>query len=280
MMNEFKHSKHKNIGIIFELLSRQVVSDILSNKKSSAINIIRRNFTKDSEISKELTLYKNIVEFQKKEKSTASKFLDIILEQRKSLDALKLKREKYKLLGEIKAAYTGGDFFNSRINNYKILASIYQIFENQAATNPTKYIDCYEIIIESIIKQPITETEESKSVKIWESQPEEIKQLAFSMIIEKFNEKYKNLIPKQRTLISKFINENPDTTEFKNYVINECVSIQIKLDKIHESLQDSALKIKLKEARQLLNNIVTAKFIKEEYLGAMLSYYELIKVLK
>ena len=90
-MGDFKHSKYKNIGIIFELLTKQVVNDILSDKKTNALSIIKRNFRPGSELSKELVLYRNILEFNKKEKTIASKFLDIILQERHTLDLLKLK---------------------------------------------------------------------------------------------------------------------------------------------------------------------------------------------
>ena len=41
-----KHSKYKNSGIIFELLIRQITSDILENKDSPAKNILKKYFVK------------------------------------------------------------------------------------------------------------------------------------------------------------------------------------------------------------------------------------------
>ena len=279
-MNEFKHSKHKNIGIIFELLSRQMVSDVLCNKKSEAINIIKRNFRKDSELSKELALYKTIVEFNKNEKSIAGKLLDIVLEQRRLLDPIKLKKEKYNLLGEIKKEFKDITFFTSRISNYKLYASIYKLFENVSSTNPIEYINCYEVIIENITTPPKEKDEITEAMRIWEKQPDEIKQLAFSLVIEKFNTKYKTLNNKQKTLVSKFINENPDAPEFKDYVLKECTLIRKSLDKLTDSIKQPALQIKLKEANNLLDEVITAKFIKEEHLSALLTYYELIETLR
>ncbi len=281
-MDGFKHSKHKNIAIIFELLSRQVVNDILCNKKTNAINIIKRNFNKNSEISKELILYKSISEFNRKVPNVASKFLDIVIEQRNQLDVEKLRKEKYKLLGEIKASFKDTEFFNSRVNNYKLLASIYQLFENAPSKtkNPQSYIKCYSIIIETITSTASVITEESESMKVWEKQPKEIKQLAFGLVIENFNEKYKSLSVRQKTLISKFINENPDSPEFKNYILDECLKIKKVITTLTEGVSEPTTKIKLKEVCNLLNEIITAKFIKEEHLSALLNYYELIKTLK
>ena len=51
MSNKIKHSKIKNTGILFELLTRQITADILSNKEGNAVNILKNlvksmNYTK------------------------------------------------------------------------------------------------------------------------------------------------------------------------------------------------------------------------------------------
>ena len=278
-MGEIKHSKHKNIGIIFELLSRQIVSDILCGNKSAALNIVKKSFSKGSELSKELTLYRSLQEFNKKDKVTAGKFLDLLNEQRKKLDSDKLKKEKYKLLGEIKKSFNESEFFTSRISNYKLLASIYKLFEYSASASPSQYINNYEIIVESLITPPDS-AQLPNVLKIWESQPQDIKKLAFQLVLGKFDDKYKGLTEKQKTLISKFINENPDSNEFKDFIIKECSFISKTLSKLNESIVDKTLSIKLNQTIVLLNEIISARYIKDEHLTALLSYYELIETLK
>ena len=60
MSNIKKHSKFKNTGILFELLVRQVTSDMMSNQDSKAVSIIRKYF-KETELSKEYNVYNTIV---------------------------------------------------------------------------------------------------------------------------------------------------------------------------------------------------------------------------
>lgn len=279
-MSIFKHSKFKNTGIIFELLTRQMVSDVLSASKSNASTIIKRHFKQGSELGKELALYRILLEFNKKERTTASKLLDIVLEQRAKIDIQKLKKERYKLLGEIKTSFNEETFFTSRIPNYKLLASIYKLFENTAANSPIEYVNTYDSIIENIVLNNSEKQQLTESINEWETQSSEVKQLALRLIIEKFNNKYKNLKPKQRTLISKFINENIDSTSFKDYILTECSYIKRNLKSIETKITEPALQIKLREVTTLLNEIQTSKFIKEEYLNALLSYYELVELLK
>ena len=57
-MSKLKHSKFKNTGILFELLTRQITADILANREESpAKNILFRYFAENKELGKEWQLY-------------------------------------------------------------------------------------------------------------------------------------------------------------------------------------------------------------------------------
>ena len=71
-----KHSKYKNTGILFELLTRQITSDILSGRKEpKAIPILEKYFNRNKELGKELVLY---LSFFNGKKLTETKALDYI----------------------------------------------------------------------------------------------------------------------------------------------------------------------------------------------------------
>mgnify|MGYP000143744267 FL=1 len=53
-MKKIKHSKFKNTGFIFELLVRQITSEIMSSNNSVAEKILKENFNSKKELSKEL----------------------------------------------------------------------------------------------------------------------------------------------------------------------------------------------------------------------------------
>ena len=74
-MKRIKHSKVKNTGIVFELLVRQVASDTMNNRNSKALHIIKKHFNSDSELSKELKLYRTISQETFVNESHASQFL-------------------------------------------------------------------------------------------------------------------------------------------------------------------------------------------------------------
>ena len=127
-MSKIKHAKVKNTGLIFELLVRQVASDTMNNKDSSALRIISRNFKKNSELSKELKLYRSLHEETFNSQRKAEMFLEAVLRTKRSINETALKREKYNLIKDIRNNYNIEDFFKSRVSNYKLHASVYKLF--------------------------------------------------------------------------------------------------------------------------------------------------------
>ena len=128
-MKKFKHVKYKNTGIIFELLSKQVASDVLTNNKNQSLTIVRKFFKEGTELNKELACYQALIDTRNKKESTAFKLVEIVLKQRKSIDEKKLNKEKYSLISEIKSKYDLAKFFEARVHDYKLKASVYKLFD-------------------------------------------------------------------------------------------------------------------------------------------------------
>ncbi len=117
-MHKAKHSKFRNTGILFELLTRQVTSDILSGKDESfAKNILFKYFSESKELGKELQLYNFLVNEVAKDETQAEKYIEIVLKQRDKLNQKTLTSEKYNLIKEIKDVYPINDLFKSSITD-------------------------------------------------------------------------------------------------------------------------------------------------------------------
>ena len=54
---KIKHSKYKNTGILFELLTRQITSDTISGGNNKALAILKKYFNSKSELLKEYKIY-------------------------------------------------------------------------------------------------------------------------------------------------------------------------------------------------------------------------------
>ena len=128
MSSNTKHSKIRNTGILFELLTRQITVDVLNNnKKAQAAKILKEFFNKKTELGKEYELYKVLTTENYKSEAKANHLVDAVISTRQKLNNSQLKREKYNLIKEIKKNYNVNDFFMARIPNYKVNASIFKL---------------------------------------------------------------------------------------------------------------------------------------------------------
>src|SRR5689334_15708688 len=117
-MKNPKNSKYKNVGVLFELLTRQITIDILNNKESKALAISQEFFGKKTQLRKELMLYNTLINEELKIVSSAEQLVTELTKVYKKLDKGALRREKYNLIKEIKQHYNLNEFFKLRIVNY------------------------------------------------------------------------------------------------------------------------------------------------------------------
>jgi hypothetical protein len=285
-MKKIKHSKFKNTGFIFELLVRQITSEIMSNNKSVAEKILKEHFNSKKELSKELKLYQYLVNEKYNSESKAEQFINTILEARKRLDETKLTREKYNLIKEIKETYNLDEFIKSSISNYKTLASIYKIFEtvtSEEQFDPTDIVSSRFTIAENIINSSI----ENKDVKIkdavleeYRKQDEDLRAVSYKLLVESFNNKYKNLNNEQKSLLREYINNINNTGKLNEYVGNEVTNLVAALKEVGSKISDKVTKIKLAETISNIKKIKSVKKIREQHLSAMMMTYELLNELK
>lgn len=275
------HSKFRNTSILFELLVRKIASDTISGVESGALNIIKEFFNKKSEISKELELHRTILEDKFQDKAKAEKFLDLVLEYRKKIDEKKLSNEKYQLVKKINETFDAVDFFKARVSNYKILASLHVLFESAIGKNllPKDIINSKYTILEHITTKPSEKLEEIKNEVIDEymQMDEDIRLLAYKMLVDKFNSTFgESLNEQQKLLLQKYINNITDSTSLREYVDQEIVKIKVFLAEKLETVEDDVTKIKLKEVTEQIPNFLQGTIINENHILSLLRYYSLV----
>ena len=117
-----KHSKYKNTGILFELLTRQITSDTISGTSSKSLDFLKKHFNTKSELLKEYKIYHTLVTQKYKKENQATILIEELVKAHNNLNKSQLRREKYNLIKEIKDTYNVNNFFKAKINDYKILA--------------------------------------------------------------------------------------------------------------------------------------------------------------
>jgi hypothetical protein len=285
-MKKIKHSKFKNTGFIFELLVRQITSEIMSANKSVAEKILKEHFNSKKELSKELKLYQYLINEKYNSESKAEQFINTILEARKKIDEKKLTKEKYILIKEIKETYNLDEFIKSPISNYKTLASIYKIFEtvtSEESFDPTDIVSSRFTIAENIINSSI----QNKDAKVkdavleeYRKQDDDLRAVSYKLLVESFNSKYKNLTEDQKGLLREYINNINNTGKLNQYVNEEVTKLVDSLKEVGSKISDKVTKIKLAETIANVRKIKSVKKIKEQHLSAMMMSYELLSELK
>jgi hypothetical protein len=273
-MKKIKHSKFKNTAMLFELLTRQITSDIISSNESVAIQILKKYFNKNTELIKEYKLYKTLCDERLKSDTKAVMLIEAVLKARRGLNRNKLNEEKYQLIKTIKENFDINSFFQTKVQNYKLLASVYKIFENNEIDNPVEFTKSRITILETITsnsKQKIVN--EEFSIK---NEPKEIRLLAYAYLVEKFNRKYGDLSESQKTLLREYIGNISNTNNLKSLIQSEAVSVKNTFKKNIHRVSDKSLKIKLIEVINLLDDYSTIKKVEENHISALLRYYSLI----
>jgi hypothetical protein len=270
-----KHSKYKNTGLIFELLVRQVASDTMHNRDSKALHILKRHFSKNAELSKELKLYRSLHEEKFINERKAELFLDAVLKSRRQLNESQLRREKYNLVKEINAVLDTTEFFNARITSYKQHAAIYKLFEFTESDDPRSYVDNRSSLVEHIQTQ--TKAEEKVSLV---SEDKDIRILASKMVVDKFNEKYSTLSAPQKRMLREYINNVTNSSKLKAYVITETTKIESEIQSLKRQVVSKVTRIKLNEVSSLLSQLRQKHVIQDKDIVTMLRYYELVEELK
>jgi len=276
-----KHSKFRNPGVLFELLVRQTTADLLQNKDSRAVKILKKYFT-ETELAKEYSLYNSFINTEKLNESKAELFINTIIEQYKKLDYEKLKKEKYNLIREIKNNYDLDNFFKAKIDNYKSYASIYIVLESQNnTTNVNQILDSKITMLEHICGEEVKEKPASAQIlEEFMKQDKEIRLLAYKILVEKFNKKYVGLSQEQKDVLKEYINNISDTKNLKVYLNKRLTEIKSTLVDMSSSVKDQVTSIKLKEVVKFIKPIHENETIKDETVSTLLQYYDLINEIK
>jgi hypothetical protein len=282
-MKKIKHSKFKNTGFLFELLTRQITLEILNNSPEKAKKIVAEFFGNGTELSKELRLYKLLIEEKYNTESKAEKFIDAILDARTKLDEQKLIKEKYNLVKSIKENFEIDTFLTSPVTNYRVLASIHKLFEaKKSDISDIKYIfDSKLTIVEHIsTSTPTLKQKEDKLVEEYKKQEKDLRLLTYKILVETFNKKYTNLNDAQKSLLREYINNVTNTSKFGDYYTSQLKSVVTELHSIYTKMEDKITKIKLKETINVLKSQKIGKKVTDEQVSSLMLAYELIKEIK
>jgi len=276
-MKKLKHSKYKNTGILFEMLVQKLTSETLSSNKSITIDIIKKYFGKNTELSKELQLYNALVKEQHKTEARALDFIRTVKDTHKKLNQAVLNRQKYNLVKEISENFIFENMSKIHINNYKTLASIYMLFGYGETDNPKQLMECKNVILENALLRERVKPEKDPVLETFEQQDKDVRLLTYKLLIDKFNSKYSQALSEsQKQLLNKYITNVNDTEALKEYVQKIIPRIKKQLAEAAKQIDDKVTKIKVEKLSEMLCNVESIKKLKESHILNLMRYMDLV----
>ena len=277
---KLKHNKLRNTGLLFELLVRQITSDTLNNRESKAVDILKNNFNNNA-IAKEYKIYKAILTNKNLSEGKANIVIESAIQAHKKLNKSILNNQKYKLISQIKENYDIEEFFKSKIDNYKTLASVYMLFEiyQSDSIDPQNEVKFKFSIMEDICDGK-KEAKKDPVLEEYESFDKGTKALVYKLMVQKFNEKYSEFNASQRRLLKEYINSITTPETFKDYVNEELGKLKTKLTTLSKKVNDEVRKIKIQEVINIIKPVSQHKQVCDLDLENLLHYYELEKELE
>lgn len=282
-----RHSKFRNTGILFELLTKQVTADIIAGKDTSiAKDLLYKYFRENMELGKEWQLYSSLINEKIKDEFHAERFFNVILETRRKLNNKKLIQLKYDLIKEIKDSYPIEEMLKAPIRNYRVLASIYKIFEDIMSSDckfdVKEMYQAKTCIVEHIVDKPKVTHAEDELINYYQTQTEDIRLLTYKLLCEKLNEKYESVLDdEQKSVLREYICNVANTNQFDVFVKKKVAEIKTSLNEMIGKIDDSnVMRIKIREIVNQLDKINPGKLVKDNHVVVLMLSYELLREVK
>tara|TARA_B110000977_G_C11070617_1_gene489416 strand:+ start:1470 stop:2324 length:855 start_codon:yes stop_codon:yes gene_type:complete len=281
---KIKHSKYRNTGLIYELLVKQIASDTLSRETSPAVSILKKFFSGKTTLVKEFKLYEYILKNNNINQSKAELIISTITEVSRKLDRKLLKKAKYDLISDIRENYDINEFFGIQVSNYKAIASLYCLLEAQnsdSLIDPGHLVNFKSSILEHLTtnKQDPNEVKDTL-IEEYSKYDKDLKLLTFKFLLEKFNNKYKDLLPEQKNVLRQFITSVNSSQKLRSLVNEELSNIQKLVKSLTGKVKDEVVKIKLLEVSKTIIPLTKKDKVGDNHLVNLMMYYDLVNELK
>ena len=242
---KFKHNKKRNTAFVFESMVREIVKSIIAEdveKKKIVVSTLKKFFNKETELYKELQIYRSILESRNADKDMKEKIIKEARLQHSKLDKKKIFTNQTLLIKEINSNVTK-DIFNNFVPNYKNLATIYNFLNMDMS--PKK-----KVILENQLVEELQKSEEEKKT------PSD--RLTFNVFMKKYNEKYsENLLKEQKDLLNKYI------TSFSDNGLDLKIFLNEEVGRIKTKLKEALSADLVKENNQIKEKILKVTEIVE-----------------
>jgi hypothetical protein len=264
-----RHNKKRNTAFVFEALSREATVAIIKGdqaRKEKVVSIIRKHFTGDSLLKKDLECYRSLYENQNLDQTTGKKIVEAVMAAKRLIDPDGLFKQQTEVINDINKELSPATF-NNFVPNYKSLATIAKMFN----TNSPKQ----KVMLESKILEGMVSAVDATPLEPMDS-------ITFRTFTKKFNAKYgDSLLQEQRELLNHYISSfSHDDLETKIYLNRELGRLKQSLSEAVDAediANDPEMVRKTNAVRERLESLSKETTLNESTLLTIMRTQELVK---
>jgi len=244
---KFRHNKKRNTFFLFEALIREMTKSAVKQdkkRKNKIFTVLQEYFKKGTILSRELDLYKALLESKNLNESTAMRLLYEVKKDYQKLDLKEIFNQQTKLINEINKTITK-DVFVNFVPFYKDAATVYQFFHDSEVSAKSR------LVLENQMAELLSESKTEDEVKF-----PKIDNLAFKTFLQKYNSTYsKTLLSEQKELLSKYITSFSDNgLQFKIFLNEEVGRLRENITQKVQNDPESELSKKLDEVLNVIDD--------------------------
>jgi hypothetical protein len=203
-----KHNKKRNVGLIHEQLVRQASQLTVegnTTKANKIIDLIIQHFNQQSELLKEYKLFGALIYSKVDDRDTAKRIIEESKKICRNHNTKKLNVEKSKLISDINKKINNKDFYNQKISDYKLFATVQTLINEWRGNNK---LDAYELVnYEKQLEDHLIRKNNVELLVVKENADP----LVLNLMTKKFNEKYNNILNEdQKLLLQSKLNGNDE----------------------------------------------------------------------
>ena len=200
------HNKKRNIGIIYELLLRNISDNLIAKRVSEAqttLDLLSSMFNKSSELYKEFRLFNALANASVSDTAIAAGILAEAKKAARRCDIKLLNHEKSMLIREINHTLNDDSFYRRKVKNYREYATIQTLLNDwrKGDSADLARVIRYESQVIHRLLESKAEPEDISSLK-----DPNIDNLVVKIMTEKLNSKYGDSLSKnQKDIIRTYV---------------------------------------------------------------------------
>tara|TARA_R100001082_G_scaffold110403_2_gene90267 strand:+ start:408 stop:1217 length:810 start_codon:yes stop_codon:yes gene_type:complete len=264
-----KHNKKRNTAFIYEALVKELTKATVEknqNRSTAIMDILKEHFSRGTLLHAEMQLYSALLETRNVQRNVAERMLQEIKSARAGLSEENIFDAQSQVIAAINKNL-GQHVWANFVPNFKTLASISSIFNKKAPVKQKVLFE--EAIVDRMSQKVITESDNLKSID----------NLTYRSFINKFNNKYGDLLQEQKDLLNRYITSFADDGfELRLYLNEELTRLMALLKEAGETELEPLISQKVENVVEYLEGFRKREFTETD-LNKVLKTQELVQEL-